>query len=220
MASAAVQDFIEQSLSEFTGASAQFEGDDPDTEVFTYTYWKQPNGHIYVGPAWASELKNRRKLGHEPLDHKYGEFQKRTKEWDTTVEPWRAIFRHPEGPAEFSVEQIRDMGWHKKPPYRGVVFPQLEGVEIEEFRCPTCKRGRLWTDEDLRRHESVAHKDVSSSNQLARAIASAQKEGANTEAMTQILSMLAQGQQQMAEAISALAGRLDQVEAAKPEKSK
>ena len=183
-------------------------------------YWKRQDGGIYVGAAWSSEYKNRKKLGHTPLDQ-YGEFLKINRDgWNSTAEPWKRIFQHADGPAEFSLEQIRDMGWNRKPPYRGVVFPQLEGVDFQERTCPTCKRGRLYSDLDLVRHESIAHKETSSNNSLARAIASAQKEGANAEAMTQILALLATGQQQMATAISALTDRLDSIQTPKADKAK
>jgi hypothetical protein len=209
-----ISDFIAAELGEFSGpsASAQFEGDEA-AEEFPFMYWKKQDGWIYVGAAWASEYKNRRKIGHQPLD-KYGEFLKVNKDgWNSSLEPWRRIFQHPDGPAEFSVQQIRELGWHKKPPYRGVVFPQItEGSIPTELKCPTCGRGGLYSERDLMAHETIAHKDTSTNNALARAIANAQQQGGNTEQLTQIMALLAQGQQQMAEAITSLAGRLDRID--------
>jgi len=210
--SQAIQDFIAQELGELQGegSQVQFEGDEA-AEEFPFMYWKKPSGEIYVAGAWSTVYKDRRKLGHTPLDQ-YGEFLKINKDgWNSTLEPWRRIFQHPNGASEFSVQQIRDMGWHKRAPYRGVVFPQLEGVTIQEFKCSVCGRGKLWSEHDLMSHETIAHKETSANNALARAIASAQKEGGNGAAMTEILQLLAAGQGQMADAIQALTARLDQV---------
>lgn len=56
-------------------------------------------------------------------------------------EPWRLIFQHPDGAAEFSIEQIIAYRWHIRPPYREVRFPQLEGIEVFNLFCPECERG-------------------------------------------------------------------------------
>lgn len=214
--SQSISDFIAAELSEFQGANAQAQfGGDEAAEEFPFMYWRKQNGEIYVGAAWPSEYKNRRKIGHTALDE-YGEFLKVNPNepggpWDSKVDPWRRILMRG-GAHEFSVQQIRDMGWHNTPPYRGVVFPQLQDVTINELKCPTCGRGRLWSEHDLMAHETIAHKETSTNNALARAIASAQKEGANSDQMAQILAMLAQGQQQMATAITALTDRLDSIQ--------
>jgi len=53
---------------------------------------------------------------------------------------WGAILRHPDGPAEFPVEQILQLGWYKNPPVKGVTFPQLRSHKVKEYRCPECRR--------------------------------------------------------------------------------
>ena len=56
--------------------------------------------------------------------------------------PWVPILRHPDGPAEFPIDQILTLRWYRPEncPVPGVVWPQLKGVKIKEYRCPECKR--------------------------------------------------------------------------------
>lgn len=60
--------------------------------------------------------------------------------WNPAVEPWRLIFQR-DGAKEFPIEQIIAFRWHVRPPYREVTFPQLEGVDIQSYACPECKKG-------------------------------------------------------------------------------
>ena len=55
-------------------------------------------------------------------------------------EPWRLIFQHG-GAHEFPLSQIIAYRWHITPPYREVVFPQLEGVKVYDLFCPECETG-------------------------------------------------------------------------------
>ena len=60
--------------------------------------------------------------------------------WNPADEPWRLIFQR-NGANEFPVEQILAYHWHINPPYREVVFPQLEGIAVTDYFCPECEKG-------------------------------------------------------------------------------
>ena len=51
---------------------------------------------------------------------------------------WEAILTHPDGPAEFPVEQIVTARWYRPEnvPVADVIFPQLKGLKIKEYNCP------------------------------------------------------------------------------------
>lgn len=59
---------------------------------------------------------------------------------------WGAILRHPDGPAEFPLDQIMTFRWYDAAncPLRGVnpveLFPQLRGHKVKIHRCPQCPR--------------------------------------------------------------------------------
>ena len=59
---------------------------------------------------------------------------------------WGAILRHPDGPAEFPLDQIMAFRWYEPAqcPLRGVnpveLFPQLRGHKVKIHRCPQCAR--------------------------------------------------------------------------------
>lgn len=53
---------------------------------------------------------------------------------------WGPILRHPDGPAEFPIEQIVAYRWHTDPPIPGVRFSQLQGMKITQYQCPECSR--------------------------------------------------------------------------------
>lgn len=81
--------------------------------------------------------------GFEPL-MKYGRINSKVNEakgWGI----WEPILSHPDGPAEFPLEQIVISRWYK-PKSRGgecpipTRFPQLLGVKIVEYKCPECSR--------------------------------------------------------------------------------
>ena len=59
--------------------------------------------------------------------------------WNPAIEPWRRIFQEG-GANEFPVDQIVAYGWHRRPPYREVTFPQLQGVAVFDLPCPECDR--------------------------------------------------------------------------------
>ena len=53
---------------------------------------------------------------------------------------WLMIFQRG-GAKEFPVSQIIAFHWHVRPPFKGVTFPQLKGVDITDYQCPECDRG-------------------------------------------------------------------------------
>lgn len=59
---------------------------------------------------------------------------------------WGQILRHPDGPAEFPLEQIMTLRWYEPDncPIRGVdpveLFPQLRGHKVKKYGCPQCRR--------------------------------------------------------------------------------
>lgn len=86
--------------------------------------------------------------GFEPL-MVYGSLNKSTlakradeEDWDQARRLWHTILSHPQGPAEFPVDQILTLGWYRpeRCPEPGTVFPQLSGQKVREYRCPECNR--------------------------------------------------------------------------------
>lgn len=159
-------------------------------------YWRKPDGDIVFGPSFGDEYMLNIESGWTPLS-KYGKFEgsRNPREpgglWEPRKEPWRRILLHPSkrGPLEFSVQQIRELGWHRGAPYRGVTFPQLAGVPNTDVKCPLC--GKLYTDEvQLSRHQLIAHKEQSSNEKLARTLAEAT--GQNAGPMAEALGAIGQ----------------------------
>lgn len=83
-----------------------------------YGTWRMP------GPGPGSAVPDKRGIPFSPVE-----------------EPWRLIFQHENGAAEFTVDQIVAYRWHIRPPYREVTFPQVEGIKIYDFFCPECDKG-------------------------------------------------------------------------------
>ncbi len=152
-----------------------------------WIYWRGKNGWITYGMGWPTEVARKTRLGCTPL-YTYGQFfaggNKALPYKDsTTGEPrvlhnWRPIqdpYRYiliQGGAKEFCVEQILELGWHRKPPLPGVIFPQLALSTQVDVQCPACRRWFL-SDSDRSRHESVMHKDTSQQSSLARELAAA-----------------------------------------------
>jgi hypothetical protein len=72
---------------------------------------------------------------------------------------WGAILCHPQGPAAFPVSQVMAFRWYdpKHCPVPGVVFPQLAGMPITEYRCPDCNDKTFGEALHLSRHLRVTH---------------------------------------------------------------
>ena len=110
-------------------------------------------GWIITGNATWSNVQHFTEKGYERLPH-YGTFVIDTADprgtpkaidtrgvpWNSALEPWKQILQMG-GAKEFPVSQIIAMHWDIHPPYRGVAFPQLRGVEVTNYQCPECTRG-------------------------------------------------------------------------------
>ena len=195
-----------------------------DEKSYTYCYWKKPAvkkngepapdaGYITYGPAWPTEFKRMQKKGMKPLDG-YGEFYfpyDKRYAWRVTADPYWSLF-HQGGAKEFPLRQIIEHGWDRKPPYADIDFPQLEGYEPpNEVACPLClhKFPRLPEAERLlQTHMQVFHKDQAHSQGLADALAkSLPKATESGGPMADVLAVIAQGLQMMAQSQAALAER-------------
>ena len=86
--------------------------------------------------------------GFEPL-MKYGSLNNKERRLRAEAEGWPpgrilwdAILTHPDGPAEFTLEQIMAFRWYRpeQAPVLNVRFPQLAGQTVREYRCPECSR--------------------------------------------------------------------------------
>ena len=102
-------------------------------------YWRKPNGWItWADTESGTKMRDYSRRGFEPL-WKYGNFNVDGYP-GSPVQIWERILSHPDGPAEFPVEQVVSLRWYNQPPVPGVRFPQLTGLKIKEYRCPECDR--------------------------------------------------------------------------------
>ena len=153
-----------------------------DSGKFGY-YRVASNNYITTGPVWAEEKSRREEKGDEIL-RKYGFFQQGPR--SNTADRYRKILENG-GVREFCLEQILELGWHRKPP-KGIKFPQLEGLSPIDHKCKYCGKvvlgckvvrgedGSVELEEDelnRRRHEAIAHKEISNQEQLGRTLATA-----------------------------------------------
>lgn len=102
-------------------------------------------GWIIGGPAWPDEVRKAGERGETPLPQygtwlpsRRGAVDTRGMPFDPLNEGWRILFQRG-GHKEMPVSQVVAYGWHINPPYKGVDFPQLEGLEIESYECPECR---------------------------------------------------------------------------------
>lgn len=113
-------------------------------------YYRNLRGWIVVASTTPSNRSDTEYKGGRYLSQ-YGEFENGTQGGDpkcyddrgvlfnSAHEPWRLIFQRG-GAAEFPVDQIVAYGWHLRPPYREVTFPQMEGAAVFDLPCPECDR--------------------------------------------------------------------------------
>ncbi len=83
---------------------------------------------------------------------------------DDAHEKWTPILTHPKGPAAFPVDQVLRYGWHHPEKLPGslrgrtdIVFPQLAGGTIKEYKCPQCKRRTFLEPHELGYHLLISH---------------------------------------------------------------
>lgn len=133
-------------------------------------YYRNRKGWITWGDTQAAkQLDMINGKGCSPLP-KYGTIQH-------SEDLWGPILRHPDGPAEFPVEQILAYRWYRKdklPDLRPIVtenrnsyrvgtqptirFPQLQGVKVTEYPCPEpCGREPFHDPLHLGGHLRVMH---------------------------------------------------------------
>ena len=187
-----------------------------------FMYWKKPAdspepGFIVIDGGHPVDLAEFSKRGFTPL-WKYGQFEDfdKSAKWDMRRDPWRRILELG-GAEEFPIEQILEFGWHKRPPRKGVVFPQLAGIEVEEHKCSYCRRV-FRALEDLQRHESIAHTTTSQQTQLARHLADANT-GVLKDVLTNqqaLMDRMAANEERTAQALELLALAIGGQAPAKP----
>lgn len=207
-------------------------------------YWAQPEtGWICIQPSWPTEAAYLYERGFRSLKDRFGVFFKKNDDgWDSILEPWRRIFQR-NGADVFPVSQVLEHGWHRKPPYEGVTFPQLRELEPDEkgrrweilvgemagtihqdARCSQCGKFYL-SDMNLRNHENIAHRETSANNALGRAIATAQVDAvaAGTGAMGgqlgEALAKMAEVQAAQTKALIALTEQMAELKAGASKKA-
>lgn len=159
---------------------AKGEGFGADRMTGKQMYYKKPvggaatdEGYVFVASATPNELVRMLDKGYMPL-RQFGEFQlwNPQENWRVSNEPYRRIFQRPGGLMIFPVAQIIEHKWHLVPPYAGVTFPQLGGVELLDIRCVECRQWFVNPDL-LRKHRSVAHRATSQNSAMGESIAQA-----------------------------------------------
>lgn len=130
-------------------------------------YYRRPNNREWGNAnwiVWADSQLNKLAIfqlqGYEPL-FKYGPIGRANCHYDS-AEAWAPILNHPDGPAEFPVDQILSYRWHDpaflpKGVRKDIVFPQLEGLEIIEYDCIECDHKTFRQAIHLARHLRNAH---------------------------------------------------------------
>lgn len=113
-------------------------------------YYRNARGWIVVASTTPSNRAGTEYKGGHFLSQ-YGEFVNGTQGgaantaddrgvlFNSAHEQWRIIFQRG-GAHEFPVDQVVAFGWHLRPPYREVTFPQMQGVAVFDLPCPECSR--------------------------------------------------------------------------------
>lgn len=176
-------------------------------------YWRKPDGTITFGAFTVNGLRTLTRKKFMPL-YEYPQFTNdpnKAMRWDPMHDPYRLMLEAG-GIKEFGLEQIVELGWHRKP-HRvlqaqidklratGVsaqealetVIPQLRGFTRTDVPCPLCP-GRVFNSEEELSSHDILHKEDVQTRRLGDAISKALTGGqaASTEAMAPVLQMLAQ----------------------------
>lgn len=178
----------------------------PKDDSGAWCYWRRPDGWISLGQANPHEFQRQTEKGMVAL-LQYGKFSfpyDKPHDWYPERDPWWLLLNRG-GVKEFPLDQVVQLGWHQRPPYPDVVFPQLAGQAIETTKCPVCLKifssipgpegVSISADDLLIRHQSVMHKDRSAQDQLIQGLTRAQ--GQASEPITNILKALVEGQAMM-----------------------
>lgn len=131
-------------MTEFAGTGAMGTGR-RDEKVIYYRRVKgggDQNGWISWGDSESgTKLRDKTILGFQPL-FDFGVITGFMDRKHAEPDPggvWGPILRHPDGPAQFPVDQIVALRWHTDPPIP-TKFPQLRGMKITQYQCPQCSR--------------------------------------------------------------------------------
>lgn len=197
---------------EVFGTDGRFGGGDRMTG--RSMYWKKPEndprvtdaGYIVTGSATPQELVRQMDKGFMPL-RMFGEFMlwNPNENWRVSNEPYRRIFQRPGGLMVFPVTQIIEHQWHLVPPYAGITFPQLAGVELTDIRCVECRRW-FTSKELLSKHRSVGHRLTANNTALGESIA--QAVGQMNQPMADAFRPMADALSKQAAALQAIGERL------------
>lgn len=144
-----------------------------------FTYYRKPptpddpEGEVTCAQPWESEHNKRIEQGWVWLRQYYC-FPAVEQSSDAPGGWFRPLLERG-GAKELSRQQIIDMGWAHHPPVidgKPVVFPQMEGVEVEPLSyCEFCA-GRWFTSQKkYRKHMAVMHADLAKGSSMAREIA-------------------------------------------------
>jgi hypothetical protein len=132
------------------------------TPLGDFMYYKKPDGWIVPAQSAPNYFAGKLARGFTPLPQ-YGTFTPgemsedvRGMPFDAHSEMWRVIFQK-NGAEAFPVDQIIAYNWHLSPPYAGVIFPQMEGVEVPELDCPECEILPCHDIADLATHLRIRH---------------------------------------------------------------
>ena len=113
-------------------------------------YYRNARGWIVVASTTPSNRSGTEYKGGRFLPQ-YGEFVNGTQGGGANIpddrgvlfnsahEQWRILFQRG-GAAEFPVDQLVSFGWHLRPPYKEVTFPQMAGTPVFDLPCPECDR--------------------------------------------------------------------------------
>jgi hypothetical protein len=123
-------------------------------------------GWIYTKDANSHHRAKYMKVGWVPLDQ-FGTFiygqlgndaivDTNGNIFDSSRENYRVFFQNG-GAAHMPVDQVISYGWHRRPPYRQVTFPQLEGLTIPDFQCLECTHAPFVATAHLRTHLMQTH---------------------------------------------------------------
>lgn len=126
-------------------------------------YFRKPDGWIAPAQSAPNYYASKLRRAWTPLPQ-YGTFtggegstDTRGIPFDAHVEMWRVIFQKG-GADAFPIDQIIAYNWHLAPPYAGVTFPQMEGVEVPQIDCPECDLVPCHDVADLATHLRIGHK--------------------------------------------------------------
>lgn len=112
---------------------------------------QDPGWIVYGDSLSGTKLRDKVRLGFEPLmqfglinapDRDVSMYGDKSHPRDEAMNKeryiWEGILTHPDGPAEFPVEQVVAFRWYRPEncPVPDVYFPQLVGKQITEYTCP------------------------------------------------------------------------------------